>query len=133
MKARKYFLISAVMMLLVAMTSQNALCQVNATTKWVDQSGDLPGMSSSTGLLIAAGVLVTGGVVYLIVKNKKKKTQKASGFMENESEDILARSFYDDIKRAGEQAPIQLVVGQHNSNNYNMDSGGLSVGLRYKF
>jgi len=127
MKSRKYFLISAVTMVLLTLSSQDAFCQ------WVDKSGDLPGLSSGSGYLIAAGAVVTGGVVYLIVKNKKKKTQKKSSFMEIESEDTLARSFYDEIKRAGEQAPIQLVVGQHNSNNHSMDSGGLSVGLRYKF
>ena len=44
-----------------------------AEAKWVDRSGELPGMEGgSSPMLIVAGALLVGAVVFMIAKKSKK-------------------------------------------------------------
>ncbi len=134
MKTKHHIFIIATMFLFLTAHPQEGYCQ------WVDQSDDLPGTINITPYLIAGGVVITGTIAYLIIRKNKKK--KSTSYRINQPENLMvsslyteSNSFYDEMKKASQQASVEIITGNHNSNApmvYNVDPG-FSVGLRFKF
>jgi len=140
MKTKQFILIFAAMFLFVFMNSQDAYCQWASQSKWVDQSDDLPGTINITPYLIAGGVVITGTIAYLLIRKNKKK--KSTSYRINQPENLSTGSFYsendsfyDKMKKASQQATLEVFTGNFNSNTQTAyyTNTGLSVGLRFKF
>ena len=137
MRTKNTFLITLVVAFLLFIHPQDAICQ------WVSSSP--PGIeeNSNTGVWIAVGVIVTGVLVFLIVKNNKKKKESTSYSIDSGSEYISTPSFYGNFKNVAEKSPVEFIVGNndaYNHSNYGISNrldnninGGISVGLRFKF
>ncbi len=115
----------------------------NSQAKWKDESGDLPGMGNDGGTttaLIAGGVIITGLIVYLIIRkgNLKKSSSSIKNNYGNVS-DLFAEinkteTPYNQIQKASEQSHIQLFTSNNSFQNpqiYNNQS--ICIGLRFKF
>ncbi len=111
--------------------------------KWDDKSDDLPGMkddSEITTLLVVGGVLVTGMVVYLLVRKSKRNKPASSIITPNGSSTLLltdtnkSQALYNEFRKAAEQSPVQIFTQSNTFNKQqNMDLQAVSVGLRFKF
>ena len=114
-----------------------------AYAKYKDKSGDLPGMaddSEITTLLVVGGVLITGMVVYLLVRKSKRNKSASSIMNPNGSSTLLLTDsnknqvLYNEFRKAAEQSPVQLFTQSNTFNKQqNLDLQAVSVGLRFKF
>jgi len=123
-----------------------ALNNYQAQAGWPDKSEDLPGMSSSEdmkpSLIVAAvgAVVVTGLVVFLVIKNKKKKQLEPTSLIPKTTETLgfadvkKPTSFYNELSKAAEQSPVQFIAGCNNFENQKFcNKQVMSVGVRIRF
>jgi hypothetical protein len=108
----------------------------NAYAKW--ESETPKDSSSSTAILVALGIVVTGVVVYMIVKNQSKKPPE----LEPESDSTNLQSSYLNPLESRFAAPDllhptpkksnapTLIVG---TNQFDDESKGVFVGLSFSF
>lgn len=118
-----------------------AIFAQNIQAKWVDQSDDLPGMYDfPTGLVIGAGVLITGLVVVLVIKKKQNKKLETSS-IENSAVPHLGltsskpnTTLYNKLYNEAELSPVQFFAGFDKiPYQYEKSTVALSVGVRLKF
>ncbi len=109
--------------------------------KWVDRSGDLPGMHDfPTGLVIGAGVLVTALVVVLVVKKKQNKKLETSSIENSDVPHLGLTSsksnttLYNKLYNEAELSPVQFFAGFDKvPYQYEKSNMALSIGVRLKF
>jgi hypothetical protein len=143
MKTKQFILIFAAMFFFLSTNPQSAYSQWVGTNKWEDRSDELfeGSIIDSKAFLIAGGVLVTGLITYLIVKEVKHKKSSSysigdsSGYLLARSSPTEGSSFYDKMENASQKSPVEIFTGPSNS-NFPMDyhpHTGLAVGVRFKF
>lgn len=128
---------TAIFLIIIFLFSLNIM---EANAKWDDKSDELPGMSGgSVALIVGTGVLVTGLVVYLVVKNKQKKASSTpTDDLESFNTSVIndskkPASLYNELRNASEKSPVQLFVGYENLQMQSSNNQALSVGIRFSF
>jgi hypothetical protein len=131
---------TSIFLVLVFLFSLN---NYEANAKWVDKSDQLPGMYSNkemTPYFVAAGVAVTGLVVFLVIKKNQRKKLESISFNSKSIETLgLAEfkkptSLYNELNKAAEQSPVQFIAGCNNFENQKFcNKQVLSVGVRIRF
>ena len=130
---------------------------------WVDRSDELAGMSGrSTELLVLSGLVVAGGVTYLVVRHRKKARRgreieqgvqrdttasSTSSAMVPRDPQVFVRnrpheSLQERLSNARDQMPVQLIVGMRgpraaslvrHESQHKYPVEGLVVGLSFRF
>ena len=109
---------------------------------WVDNSDELPGMMSDgevIALAVGTGLVLTGLIAYVIIKKKQDKALSSSstGMKSVNSLGLTnteqPTSLYNELNKAAEQSPVQIIAGFNEIPTQNSSYMGVSVGLRIKF
>ena len=138
-----------------------ALCPVQSSAKWDDQSGNLPGMADD-GTIIALGAAAAVGIgvlVYVLIKKNKQKKAMSYNFKNNmpalswenqfnnpgntlqsaqqTTSSVFAApktSMTQQIENAKNTIPVDLVIKPLSSNNFALNqTNGVQVGVRIRF
>lgn len=136
------------------------ICPFQSKAAWRDKSGDLPGMASdgSVVAVAAAGVVVVGALVFLLIKSKKKQAMTSliqtdfplpqTLFPGNPDEVVISKTLMNPsiagfstpmgtqakLEASSRSLPVELLVKPMNSGpDMAFNSQSMQVGIRIRF
>ncbi|TNF41342.1 MAG: hypothetical protein EP310_07450 [Bacteroidetes bacterium] len=143
--------ISLILVISVLMTT----CPLQSNAKWRDRSDELPGTVSDEAMLgvTIAGAVLIGGLIFIVVKGKKKLRTSAykmqgqnfesgqvksfvnSGHLQNHSLTYTQhRNTFEKLDAAARSVPVELVLKPVSSgNDMAFNTNGMQVGIRIRF